>query len=280
MVADNKKVPLRRNDELGAIQAKYAIPDSLVDKYLIEDVTQQHVADVLMALCRERGIHVGAGLVVGAGRGGLSSILGLSGVVVDSLKPYALYSEVTAWKYAQYGLQGRVMRSTVEDASLPSAHYDFAAMIDVIKHIESPVAALGKIRAALKDGGALYLTVPNRLQLVDPHYKLPFICWMPMKISDHLLKLLGRLHEDGPAGRQRLSSMHYYTYWGFRALAAKNGYAVVDVRKLQIERPEAFVFQGDRFACIIRLFRNAGLGWLLVLFSRAFLGHRLLLVKI
>lgn len=274
-----KITPLEIDSEIKAIFEEHDISEPSRSNYLAEDLTQSHVADLLLRLFGDHKADSSRCLVVGAGRGGLSSNLGVRGIEVDSLEPFPPYSEIISWKYKRRKLAGRVLESMIEAANLNHDYYSCAAMIDVIEHVESPESSLQTIFKSLKSGGELYITVPTRFQFIDPHYKIPFICWMPLSIADKLLSIVGRLKEDGAAGRQKLSTMHYYTYNDFCNLARQIGFEVKDVRQYQIEQPEIYTFAGDRFAKISRRAKSMKLSWLLRFLSRYFIGHRFLLIK-
>lgn len=269
-----KKI-LNPDSELEKIFDSYSVDENNRFKYLYEDVAQQHVAKLLLSLWEKDRCC----LVVGAGRGALSCNLGLAGLVVNSVEPYEPYRKIIEWKYRRYGINGLVCGGVIEEVVLTETVYDYAAMVDVIEHVESPSLALRNIFSSLKPGGELYITVPARYQLVDPHYKIAFLCWMPLRLADKLLELTGKLKDDGENGRQRLSSMHYFTYGKFNRLAKVVGFDTVDLRLLQIESPDKFTFSGDRFSRLSLGFKRFGLSWLLKLLSRHFLGHRLILRK-
>lgn len=270
---------LTADAELLKLFEKFNISDEKRSSYLNEDISQKHISKLLLSLWRPIDAPNSKCLVVGAGRGGLSSNLGVNGFIVDSLEPYLPYAEIIIWKYSRRGISGHVLNAQIESADLHTNQYDFTAMVDVIEHVEDPKKSLEIIFASLKNGGKLYVTVPARFQFIDPHYKLPFICWMPLPIADRLLSLLGRLKEDGGAGRQRLSTMHYYTFGDFKKLALSIGFEVVDVRRLQITNPESFTYEGDRFSKLAMIMKRIKASWMLAILGRIFIGHRFLLIK-
>ena len=265
--------------KLLSIFSQHGIMEPFRSKYLMEDLAQSHIADLLIKLFGKGTYSPAKCLIIGAGRGGLSSSLGCGGFIVDSLEPHLPYYEILLWKYKKRGLAGEVFNSQIEEICLNNNYYDCAAMIEVIEHVESPITALKSAFSSLKVGGKIYITAPARFQLIDPHYKIPFICWMPLRMADFLLYLLGLLKEDGVAGRQRLSSMHYFTFSALQKMSQEIGFSVVDVRSAQIFRPEEYTFCDDRFIKLALFAKKKKLSWLLRFLSRHFLGHRLLLVK-
>jgi SAM-dependent methyltransferase len=45
----------------------------------------------------------------------------------------------------------------------------------------SSEALLDEVWRVLKPGGLAYLACPNRYSLVEPHYRLPFLSWFPVR---------------------------------------------------------------------------------------------------
>jgi SAM-dependent methyltransferase len=74
--------------------------------------------------------------------------------------------------------------SLVEGTDLPFADgvFDVVLTNHVIEHVGDEDAQhrhLAEVRRVLRKGGTGYLAVPNRWMLVEPHYKLAFLSWLP-----------------------------------------------------------------------------------------------------
>lgn len=77
----------------------------------------------------------------------------------------------------------------------PDGHFDIVISNHVIEHVgdESDQRQhLREIRRVLADGGVAYLAVPNRWRLVEPHFHLPLLSWLPRKMGDRYVRLSGR----------------------------------------------------------------------------------------
>jgi ubiquinone/menaquinone biosynthesis C-methylase UbiE len=59
----------------------------------------------------------------------------------------------------------------------------------VVEHIPSQKSHIDEIVRVVKPGGAIYLATPNKLWVRDPHYKLPFISWLPRWASNKYLRI-------------------------------------------------------------------------------------------
>lgn len=102
----------------------------------------------------------------------------------------------------------------------PRDHFDIVVTNHVVEHVgdwDSQVNHLKEIRRVLKPGGIVYFAVPNKWRLVEPHYRLPFLSWLPQRTSDALLRLSRRgTHYDcrplSAAGAKRLFDEAGFTW--------------------------------------------------------------------
>lgn len=77
----------------------------------------------------------------------------------------------------------------------PDRQFDVVISNHVIEHVGDHDAQrfhLDEMRRVLKSGGVGYLAVPNRWQVVEPHYKLAFLSWLPLKWRTPYLRVSGR----------------------------------------------------------------------------------------
>jgi ubiquinone/menaquinone biosynthesis C-methylase UbiE len=85
----------------------------------------------------------------------------------------------------------------VHDTALPfaDARFDVVLSNHVIEHVgERPaqLAHLRELRRVLAPDGVGYLAVPNRWMLVEPHYRLAFLSWLPRPLRSPYLRLMRR----------------------------------------------------------------------------------------
>jgi ubiquinone/menaquinone biosynthesis C-methylase UbiE len=88
----------------------------------------------------------------------------------------------------------------VESAALPFPQdtFDIVVSNHVIEHVgDFPVQRehLGEIQRVLRDDGVLYLATATRWLVMEPHYRLPFLSWLPRRGSDLYLRATGRGHD-------------------------------------------------------------------------------------
>lgn len=79
----------------------------------------------------------------------------------------------------------------VEGENLPFKDNSFDVVVSnhVAEHTPNQKVHFSEIFRVVKPGGVIYLATPNKLWITDPHYRLPFISWMPRSMSSRYLKL-------------------------------------------------------------------------------------------
>ncbi len=82
----------------------------------------------------------------------------------------------------------------VEATTLPfdDESCDLVISNHVMEHVgERPdqVHHLEELARVLRDDGLLYLSVPNRWRVVEPHFHLPFLSWLPQRAASRYLKM-------------------------------------------------------------------------------------------
>lgn len=77
---------------------------------------------------------------------------------------------------------------------LPFANnnFDIVTSIEVIEHVENPSTYLREIKRVLKKDGILHITTANKWWPVEPHFKLPFLSYLPSKMADFYVKTTGK----------------------------------------------------------------------------------------
>ena len=77
----------------------------------------------------------------------------------------------------------------------PDSSFDVVLTNHVIEHVgdeSAQRAHLAEIRRVLRDDGVCYLAVPNRWMLVEPHYQLIFLSWLPPAWRSPYLRASGK----------------------------------------------------------------------------------------
>ena len=85
----------------------------------------------------------------------------------------------------------------VTDTTLPFADASFDVVLSnhVIEHVgehDAQLHHLRELRRVMAADGVGYLAVPNRWMLVEPHYRLAFLSWLPHRLRTPYLRLMRR----------------------------------------------------------------------------------------
>lgn len=178
-------------------------------------------------------------LDLGCGMGGFAVAAAQHGAAVTALDYNAAYCVITAVRAAQFALPLPVARAAGEALPLPPATFDVMCAWDVVEHVQEPAAVLAEAARVLRPGGVLLMTAINRFAFRDPHYHLRGINYLPRPIAEALIRVAGRSKRRAAfRDRQALSAMHYYTWRGFVALAARHGFRVRDLDEERVRRGE------------------------------------------
>jgi ubiquinone/menaquinone biosynthesis C-methylase UbiE len=92
---------------------------------------------------------------------------------------------------------GQYHFEVVEGVKLPFENKSIDIVISnhVIEHVggfNDKSTHLKEISRVLKSGGILYLAFPNRFAVIEPHFKLPFLSWLPQWFADFYVKGTGK----------------------------------------------------------------------------------------
>lgn len=140
-------------------------------------------ARVVHRLCREELDAAGRVADLGSGTGiikkELENITGKPIIGIELDTSFMEEPERTA--------AGDVTRLPLADGAL-----DFALLNHLYEHVEDQPALFRELFRVLAPGGAAYVSAGNRLMVVEPHYRLPFLSWLPRPLADRYLRWTGR----------------------------------------------------------------------------------------
>lgn len=144
---------------------------------------------IINMIGRERFGSARSLLEVGCGAGVITNILAQQGG--KGLEVHAV--DVVDERVEKAGYAFRQVDGTA--LPYPDNYFDIVISNHVIEHVgdESDQRQhLCEVRRVLADGGIAYLAVPNRWRLVEPHFHLPLLSWLPRKVGDRYVRLFGR----------------------------------------------------------------------------------------
>lgn len=112
---------------------------------------------------------------------------------------------------------------------LPDSSVDLIICNHVYEHVPDARLLFSEIRRVLKDTGICYLGAASRLTVIEPHYHLPFLSWLPKPVAHAYMRITKK-------------GTHYYealrTYWGIRRLIC--GFFILDYTLRVVENPDRF----------------------------------------
>ena len=78
------------------------------------------------------------------------------------------------------------------DLSFPESTFDVVVCTQIYEHVPDAQTMINEIFRILKPGGVCYFAAGNRLNIIEPHYKLPFLSVLPRPLAHIYLKLAGK----------------------------------------------------------------------------------------
>lgn len=168
-------------------------------------------------------------LEVGTGSGGIAHWFGQAGPMqwdVESVDVEDVRRLEDGYRFTR-----------VEGVELPFADGAFDVVVSnhVIEHVGDIAAQsrhLRELGRVLRPDGVGYLAVPNRWMLVEPHYKLAFLSWLPRRLrSPYLAWRRGIEHYDcEPLSTPALEQLLARAGWTYEAVGIE---AVRVMRELE-----------------------------------------------
>ena len=128
-------------------------------------------------------------LEIGTGSGGIAHFFGSAGSMgwdVEAIDVEDVRRVTGGYRF-----------TLVDDVMLPFADASFDVVVSnhVIEHVgdaRQQARHLEELARGLRPGGVGYLAVPCRWMLVEPHYRLPFLSWLPQRAADLYVRLAGK----------------------------------------------------------------------------------------
>lgn len=128
-------------------------------------------------------------LEIGCGSGLIASTLaeaGASHLSVDAVDVVDSRVEKKGYRF-----------NLVDGTALPfeNGAFDLVITNHVIEHVgdeSAQLAHLEEVKRVTAGHGIIYFAVPNKWRLVEPHYRLPLLSWLPRSASDTYLRFMRR----------------------------------------------------------------------------------------
>lgn len=130
--------------------------------------------------------------------------------------------------------------------------FDIVICNQIYEHVPDPVKLMDEIRRILKDQGVCFFGAGNRYKVIEGHYLLPFLSWLPKSLADLYLRITGK----GESYEEQ-----HFSYFGIKRLVRK--FQVRDYTIDVIKAPDRFSYvDAPRTIRFLSIFPR----WLLTLF--------------
>ncbi|MBN7795479.1 class I SAM-dependent methyltransferase [Parahaliea mediterranea] len=113
--------------------------------------------------------------------------------------------------------------------AFPDSHFDVVVCSHVYEHVPDAGTLFEEIYRVLKPGGFCYFSGNNKIMLMEPHHRLPFLSLLPQWLADRYMRITGK-------------GYHYHEkhlgYWSLKRLC--DNFVLHDYSARVIETPEVF----------------------------------------
>lgn len=191
---------------------------------LDEDARRQKARKILAIV----GHHLGR-----ADLAGLTAVdIGCSaGFIADELagagaRTIGLDIDVPGLQLAERRFGHHVGFVCADGSQLPVADgsVDLVVLNHIYEHVLHPDAVLDEIYRVLSNDGVVYLGLANRFGIVEPHYRLPFLSFLPPPVADWYVRVAGRAshyHERLRSPRALRRMLRGFTVWDYSVAVIK-----------------------------------------------------------
>ena len=124
-------------------------------------------------------------------------------------------------------IRNRMVAADVERLPVSDDSLDFVLMNHLYEHVADPPALFREAFRVLAPGGSAYVTAGSKLAVIEPHYRLPFLSWLPIPAASAYLRLSGRGHA--------YAGIRFMTYGPLHRMMSQAGFAVHDITEQAID---------------------------------------------
>lgn len=121
----------------------------------------------------------------------------------------------------------RMVRGDVLRIPFASESLDFVMLNHLYEHVPDTGELFRETYRVLRPGGRAYVTAGSRFAIVEPHYRLPFLSWLPKGSAGAYLRITrrGRSYDD----------IRFLTYRPLTRLMRSAGFIIHDVTERAID---------------------------------------------
>ncbi len=136
-----------------------------------------------------------------------------------------------AIKYAEKNNSKENVSYRIDDSmnmKFPDSFFDVVTCTHIYEHVPDAEKMMAEIYRVLKPEGFCYFSAGNKIRIMEPHYRLPFLSVVPRRLADIYVRL---------AGKADYYEKHL-TLWRLRKLAEK--FELFDYTEKIIRDPQKY----------------------------------------
>lgn len=180
--------------------------------------SRQSKAEVIWHLC---GPHLcGPGIAADLGAG-----TGIIRAELEAKMGKPLYGFEIDTSFVE--VSDRMVAADVECLPVADDSLEFVLMNHLYEHVRDPATLFREAHRVLAPGGGAYVSAGSRLAVIEPHYRLPFLSWLPRPAASLYLRLSGR-------GRA-YEGIRFLTYGPLLRIMREAGFIVHDITEGAID---------------------------------------------
>ncbi|KKQ75713.1 MAG: Methyltransferase type 11 [Candidatus Woesebacteria bacterium GW2011_GWB1_38_5b] len=154
-------------------------------------------------------------LDVGSGTGEYTLEMAKYVKKITGVEPYEYAYLKSLKKLQKSKLKHKISFRKVLVEDLPGRDkFDLIISLTSFEHTPEPEKSYSRIFDLMKPGALMYLTAPNKLWPLEPHYKLPFLSYLPLPLANGYVKVCSK-------GKDYIDSAYSKSYLGMRSFFDK-----------------------------------------------------------
>jgi 2-polyprenyl-3-methyl-5-hydroxy-6-metoxy-1,4-benzoquinol methylase len=123
----------------------------------------------------------------------------------------------------------KFLKSDSMAIEFPANHFDIVICAQVYEHVPDANKLMTQIFRVLKPSGICYFAAGNRLNIMEAHYRLPFLSILPRPLAHFYVRI---------ARKGKFYYEKHFSYWTLKKLTGD--FEIVDYTKKLIENPRKF----------------------------------------
>ena len=121
----------------------------------------------------------------------------------------------------------RMVRADILRLPTADRAFDFLILNHVYEHVADHGRLFGEAYRVLAPGGQAFVSAGSRYALMEPHYRLPFLSWLPRGAANAYLRVSGR--------GARYDGIRFLGYRPLVSTMRRPGFAVRDITRRAID---------------------------------------------